>query len=118
MNWIIKTIAEQNLEPKAKEIFILFFVIYLYMNKNNKINFVNNYYFALKQICANLKELTTKLGIKNSKIQEYKNNLIKNLLSINYLFKKQNILIIFNCFLKQNESLLQIYFIIYFFKIW
>ncbi len=60
---------------KTKEIFILFFVKYLYMNKS--INFVNDYYFALKQICANLKELTTKLGIKNAKIQEDKNNLIK-----------------------------------------
>ena len=110
-----KKLAEQNFGRKAKEIFGLFFVNYLYMTKINKINFVNEYYFTLKQIYVNLKELTTKLGIKNAKIQQDKDNLIKNLLSINYLFKKQKILIIF-IFLKQNEPLLHIYFIIYFFQ--
>ena len=61
-----KKLAEQNFGRKAKEIFGLFFVNYLYMTKINKINFVNDYYFTLKQIYVNLKELTTKLGIKNT----------------------------------------------------
>jgi hypothetical protein len=72
-----KIIAEQDLGRKRKEIFGLFFVNYLYMNKISKINFVNDYYFTLKQICVNLKELTTKLGIKNDKIQEDKNKFDK-----------------------------------------
>ena len=72
-----RIIAEQDLGRKRKEIFGLFFVNYLYMNKISKINFVNDYYFTLKQICANLKELTTKLGIKNAKIQEDKNKFDK-----------------------------------------
>ena len=72
-----KIIAEQDLGRKRKEIFGLFFVNYLYINKISKINFVNDYYFTLKQICVNLKELTTKLGIKNAKIQEDKNKFDK-----------------------------------------
>jgi hypothetical protein len=84
-----KKLAEQNFGRKAKEIFGLFFVNYLYMTKINKINFVNEYYFTLKQIYVNLKELTTQLGIKNAKIQEDKNNFDKNLLSINYLSRSK-----------------------------
>lgn len=72
-----KNIAEQDLGKKRKEIFGLFFANYLYMNKINKINFVNDYYYTLKHICDNLKELTTKLGIKNTKIQENKNKFDK-----------------------------------------
>lgn len=74
---IKKNVVEQDLGKKRKEIFGLFFVNYLYMNKISKINFVNDYYFTLKQICANLKDLTTKLGIKNAKIQEDKNKFDK-----------------------------------------
>ena len=84
-----KKLAEQNFGRRAKEIFGLFFVNYLYMTKINKINFVNEYYFTLKQIYVNLKELTTQLGIKNAKIQEDKNNFDKNLLSINYLSRSK-----------------------------
>ena len=72
-----KNVVEQDLGRKRKEIFGLLFVNYLYMNKISKINFVNDYYFTLKQICANLKDLTTKLGIKNAKIQEDKNKFDK-----------------------------------------
>ena len=72
-----KIFAEKDLGRKGKEIFGLCIVNYLYMNKINKINFVNDYYFTLKQIIAKLKELTTQLGIKNAKIQEDKNKFDK-----------------------------------------
>lgn len=65
-----KNNIEQDLKKRRNEIFGMFFLNYYLINKINGINNVNNYNYFLSKKIMNMKELSNKLGLKASKIQE------------------------------------------------
>lgn len=65
-----KNKIEDDLNKIRKEIFGLFLLNYYMLNKISRINETNNYNYCLKIKLEQLKELSSKLGIKSAKVQD------------------------------------------------
>jgi chromosome segregation ATPase len=65
-----KNKVEKDLEKKMRENFGMFLLNYYIIYKINRIKDVNNYNYCLNKKLMNLKELSSKLGIKSAKVQD------------------------------------------------
>ena len=65
-----KNKVEKELEKKMRENFGMFLLNYYIIYKINRIKDVNNYNYCLNKKLMNLKELSSKLGIKSAKVQD------------------------------------------------
>ena len=65
-----KNKVEKELQKNMRENFGLFLLNYFLIYKINRINDVNNYNYCLNKKLMNLKELSSKLGIKSAKVQD------------------------------------------------
>ena len=83
---------EQYLEQKWKKIFGNFLYIYYLVFKINRINDVNNYNFCLKKKLDNLKELSSKLGIKSAKVQDETSKVDKRFIKYQSFLQSQEVI--------------------------
>ena len=75
-----KNKVEKELQKNMRENFGLFLLNYFLIYKINRINDVNNYNYCLNKKLMNLKELSSKLGIKSDKVQDETNKVEKRFL--------------------------------------
>lgn len=83
---------EQILQKKWIKIFGNFLYIYYLSFKSNRINDVNNYNYCLKKKLDNLKELSSKLGIKSAKVQDDTSKVDKRFIKYQFLLQGQEVI--------------------------
>ena len=79
------------LENKRKSILVMVFLCYSLGYKINKINDVNNVNISLRQKLGQLKELSTKLGIKSAQVQDETNKVDKRFIKYQMFLQRAGI---------------------------
>ena len=81
----------KSLESKRKGILVMVFLCYSLGYKINKINDVNNVNISLRQKLMQLKELSTKLGIKSAQVQDETNKVDKRFIKYQMFLQRAGI---------------------------
>ena len=81
----------KTLDRKKKSIFVMVFLCYSLGYKINKINDVNNVNISLRQKLMQLKELSTKLGIKSAQVQDETNKVDKRFIKYQMFLQRAGI---------------------------
>ena len=81
----------KSLESKRKGILVMVFLCYSLGYKINKINDMNNVNLSLRQKLGQLKELSTKLGIKSAQVQDETNKVDKRFIKYQMFLQRAGI---------------------------
>jgi len=81
----------KTLDRKRNSIFVMVFLCYSLGYKINKINDVNNVNISLRQKLMQLKELSTKLGIKSAQVQDETNKVDKRFIKYQMFLQRAGI---------------------------